>query len=261
MSKIIGSTVGMGLPKPNLMQTDPTKGDYVKGKEEFLAQVRGDYPTEPDFKTVTVGGVRLESSGTDTEPVLELWGAHGDEKVAVGNVAEAETDDQAVPLGQVRQLIDEAMPEGGGGGTKTWRKIAEFTLEEDLEASTWFHVDADNDGTALDLSESLLIANYKVVGNTGNTYYLASKKNNNNTNYVVMNLSVSNNATLVIHCELIGAEGAQYIRTTVKKDNGNATKVAYHGAISNPSHITGMSLGMPAGVAAGTTYEFWGVDR
>lgn len=38
MSKIIGNTVGIGLPKPNLMQTDPTKGDYVKGKEEFLAQ-------------------------------------------------------------------------------------------------------------------------------------------------------------------------------------------------------------------------------
>lgn len=38
MSKIIGNTVGMGLPKPNLMQNDPTKGDYVLGKEEFLAQ-------------------------------------------------------------------------------------------------------------------------------------------------------------------------------------------------------------------------------
>lgn len=32
MNKIIGNTVGMGLPKPNLMQTDPTKGDFVKGK-------------------------------------------------------------------------------------------------------------------------------------------------------------------------------------------------------------------------------------
>lgn len=39
--KIIGNTVGMGLPKPNLMQTDPTKGDYVKGKEQFLEQVGG----------------------------------------------------------------------------------------------------------------------------------------------------------------------------------------------------------------------------
>lgn len=36
--KIIGVTVGSPLPKPNLMQTDPTKGDYVKGKEEFLQQ-------------------------------------------------------------------------------------------------------------------------------------------------------------------------------------------------------------------------------
>ena len=34
--KIIGITVGSPLPKSNLMQTDPTKGDYVKGREEFL---------------------------------------------------------------------------------------------------------------------------------------------------------------------------------------------------------------------------------
>ncbi len=38
--KIIGVTVGSPLPKPNLMQTDPTKGDYVKGKEKFLEQVK-----------------------------------------------------------------------------------------------------------------------------------------------------------------------------------------------------------------------------
>ena len=39
--KIIGVTVGSPLPKPNLMQTDPTKGDYVKGKTEFIKQVNG----------------------------------------------------------------------------------------------------------------------------------------------------------------------------------------------------------------------------
>lgn len=39
MSKIIGETFGMGLPKPNLMQDDPTKGDYIKGKEEFVKQI------------------------------------------------------------------------------------------------------------------------------------------------------------------------------------------------------------------------------
>lgn len=31
--KIVGYTVGTPLPKPNLKQTDPTKGDYIKGKE------------------------------------------------------------------------------------------------------------------------------------------------------------------------------------------------------------------------------------
>jgi hypothetical protein len=30
--KIIGNTVGTNLPKPNLLQDDPSKGDYVKGK-------------------------------------------------------------------------------------------------------------------------------------------------------------------------------------------------------------------------------------
>lgn len=39
--KIVGNTVGMGLPKPNLMQTDPTRGDYVYGKEEFAQQFGG----------------------------------------------------------------------------------------------------------------------------------------------------------------------------------------------------------------------------
>lgn len=39
MRKIIGVTVGMGLPKPDLRQTDPKKGDYVKGKEAIEAAV------------------------------------------------------------------------------------------------------------------------------------------------------------------------------------------------------------------------------
>ena len=37
--KIIGVTVGSPLPKPNLMQTDPKKGDYVKGKETFPGHI------------------------------------------------------------------------------------------------------------------------------------------------------------------------------------------------------------------------------
>lgn len=40
MKKIYGSTVGMGLPKPDLNQKDPTKGNYVHGKESVLPQPR-----------------------------------------------------------------------------------------------------------------------------------------------------------------------------------------------------------------------------
>lgn len=39
--KIVGNTVGMGLPKPDLRQTNAKKGDYIYGKSEFLAQIKG----------------------------------------------------------------------------------------------------------------------------------------------------------------------------------------------------------------------------
>lgn len=70
--KIIGVTVGSPLPKPNLMQTDPTKGDYVKGKEEFLNQFNqgsggGLIITADDNGNVTIastGSVRITDDGT-----------------------------------------------------------------------------------------------------------------------------------------------------------------------------------------------------
>lgn len=34
--KIVGYTVGTPLPKPNFDQTDPKKGDYIKGDRSFL---------------------------------------------------------------------------------------------------------------------------------------------------------------------------------------------------------------------------------
>lgn len=40
--KIIGNTVGTTIPKPNLMQTDPAKGDFVKGKEELDKKLDAD---------------------------------------------------------------------------------------------------------------------------------------------------------------------------------------------------------------------------
>lgn len=37
--KIIGITVGSTLPKPNLMQDDPKRGDFVHGKEKIPDKV------------------------------------------------------------------------------------------------------------------------------------------------------------------------------------------------------------------------------
>lgn len=34
--KIVGYTVGTPLPKPNFDQTDPRKGDFIKGDRSFL---------------------------------------------------------------------------------------------------------------------------------------------------------------------------------------------------------------------------------
>lgn len=42
--RIIGNTVGLGLPKPDLMQIDPKKGDFVHGKDEFLEQASSTFP-------------------------------------------------------------------------------------------------------------------------------------------------------------------------------------------------------------------------
>ena len=38
MKAIIGQVVALGLPKPNLLQSDPKKGDYVGGKEDFIQE-------------------------------------------------------------------------------------------------------------------------------------------------------------------------------------------------------------------------------
>lgn len=62
--KIVGNTVGMGLPKPNLKQTDPRKGDFVKGKDEIPAkpedigaQPAGNYALKTEIPAVPVQSV------------------------------------------------------------------------------------------------------------------------------------------------------------------------------------------------------------
>lgn len=45
---ILGNTTSINLRKPDLTQTDPKKGDYVRGKEEFLEQVSSGSGVSPD---------------------------------------------------------------------------------------------------------------------------------------------------------------------------------------------------------------------
>lgn len=52
--KIIGVTVGTSLPKPNFDQTDPRKGDYIRGDRTFIT---------PD-ETLTQSGRPAEAKAT-----------------------------------------------------------------------------------------------------------------------------------------------------------------------------------------------------
>lgn len=74
--KIIGITVGSPLPKPNLEQTDPNKGDYVKGKDIIptkVSQLENDakYLTEVPVQSVNgkTGAVQLSASDVGADNI------------------------------------------------------------------------------------------------------------------------------------------------------------------------------------------------
>lgn len=84
--EVYGGFASVNLRKPDLMQEDPKKGDYVKGKEEFLAQagagsgqnVAQDYyllksPNGTIFKLTVTDGGALQVVGTveDEDGVLD----------------------------------------------------------------------------------------------------------------------------------------------------------------------------------------------
>ena len=47
--RIIGNTVGTTTPKPNFKQTDPTKGDYIKGKPNLKSLAEKDIAEKTDL--------------------------------------------------------------------------------------------------------------------------------------------------------------------------------------------------------------------
>ena len=77
MSKdVIGGVVALGLPKPDLMQDDPKKGDYVKGKEEFLSQVEAG-SGENGLSAYEIAK-KNGFGGTETEWLASLKGPSGE---------------------------------------------------------------------------------------------------------------------------------------------------------------------------------------
>lgn len=96
---------------------------WAEGRWEIIGSQRVDltgYATEEwvlgklaalDVDSIQIGGgdgIRLEAEGTATAPVLVLYGAHGDEPVRLAQVAPAQADGEAAPLGQVKQLIKDS---------------------------------------------------------------------------------------------------------------------------------------------------------
>ena len=77
-TKIVGNTVGTPLPKSDYTQTDPKKGDYLKGKDVLdatLKQMRDDIDELKNDDTVyvqTVNGQAPDASGNVTVEIPEV---------------------------------------------------------------------------------------------------------------------------------------------------------------------------------------------
>lgn len=71
--KIIGVTVGTTLPKPNLAQTDPKMGDYVKGREAVLARIETleDQLAEHLYEPIVISSFTAKDAETD-KSTLEI---------------------------------------------------------------------------------------------------------------------------------------------------------------------------------------------
>lgn len=137
--KIIGNTVGTTMPKPNLMQNDPRKGDFVKGKDEFLNRVSINVATAD-----TLGGIKAEpATGGDTQPVR--IGEDGKLYTAPGGTSGTATMHPLTFTGAVNatydgsKAVEVVIPQGGGGAEQTGaEKIVDFTVDADSASATSF---------------------------------------------------------------------------------------------------------------------------
>ena len=82
--KIWGNTVGTPLPKPNILQTDPKKGDYIRGKEDLDATLSGILADIADLKYIAIDITSISNSvgtvemGTVVRTVTITWALNKD---------------------------------------------------------------------------------------------------------------------------------------------------------------------------------------
>ncbi len=193
--KIIGNTVGMGLPKPNLMQTDPSKGDYVKGKEEIRKKLDADKLPE----AISTALAQAKASGEfDGDPGKDYVITPDDyaeiAEIAAGMVEVPEAPEVSMkPLtftGAVNatydgsQTVEVEIPQGGGGSggstTKQMRLIhsVDVASGETLPKIT---ITKDTDGNSFSLQQIAIVVsnvttnNYMTVAFTQDQWAAALK--------------------------------------------------------------------------------------
>lgn len=95
--KIFGVTVGTPLPKPNLMQTNPTKGDFVRGKEEFKKQIEEvtkavipDVSEKDNGKILQVVGGKWSTAEPSDLTGVSSWNDLKDKPFYTGDLVETE---------------------------------------------------------------------------------------------------------------------------------------------------------------------------
>jgi hypothetical protein len=138
--KIIGVTVGTMLPKPNFDQTDPSKGDYIKGDRSFL-NMDNTLSIEGRPADAKATGDALNQLQTNIDEVARLVGDFDD-----GYYTEAEIDSM---IDDLNASIDESIANKQDVLTGTEGQIVQFdeqgkpvAVDFNLEAITNETIDA-----------------------------------------------------------------------------------------------------------------------
>lgn len=144
--KIVGNTVGTSLPKPDLRQKDPRKGDFVKGKDEIaelvnnaLAQAKasGEFKGEPG------------QPGEDGDPGKD--GQDGKDYVLT-DADKADIAEQAAELVNVPTKVSQLTNDSG---FQTAQDVADVIAQIEIpEAVTDEHINSLIDAKLGDIPES-----------------------------------------------------------------------------------------------------------